>query len=222
MYKLIERKLNDKEIRLLKLRVRGYEKQIRPLYRVLLICGLLGYGTTGLIVLAGNLLSVNKTPLWFTLLIFAGVGTFLFVSVCLSTIRQDKQNRVMISILSDALQYGTVVEETIKSDRMIEVQELEDEGACYLFEVEDKKLLLLFGQEYYPGTKFPSTDFSLIQILDSKKNPVEFFIEKHGEKLKPYRTIPAKDRLKQMIPYDQKFINCGIDELDEHLAQNFT
>jgi hypothetical protein len=222
MYELVERKLNNKEIRLLKLRVRGYEKQIHPLYRVFLICGLLGYGTTGLIVLAGNLLAVNKTPLWFTLLIFAGVGTFLFVSVCRSMLRQDKHNRAMIHAIDDVLQNGTVVEEIVKSDRMIEVQELEDEGACYLFEVEDKKLLLLFGQEYYPGTKFPSTDFSLIRILDSKNNPVEFFIEKRGEKLKPYRTIPEKDRLKQIIPYEQKFINCGIDELDEHLAQNFT
>lgn len=221
MYELVERKLNDKEIRLLKLRVRRYEKQIRPLYRVLLICGLLGYGTTGLIVLAGNLLSVNKTPLWFTLLIFAGIGTLLFISVSRSILRQDKYNRTMVYSINDALQNGTVVEEIVKSERMIEVQELEDEGACYLFEVEDKKLHLLFGQEYYPGTKFPSTDFSLIQILDSKKNPVEFFIEKRGEKLKPYRTIPAKDRFKQIIPYEQKFINCGIDELDEHLTQNF-
>lgn len=222
MYELVERKLNDKEIRILKLGIRGYEKQVHPLYRVILISGLLGYGTTGLIVLAGNLLAVNKTPLWFTILIFAGIGTLLFVSVCRSTLRQDKQNRVMICTLSDALQNGTAVEEIVKSDRMMEVKELEDEGACFLFEVEDKKLLLLFGQEYYPGTKFPSTDFSLIQILDSKKNPVEFFIEKRGEKLKPYRTIPAKDGLKQIIPYDQKFINCGIDELEEHLTQNLT
>ena len=222
MYGLVERKLNDKEIRLLKLRIHGYEKQIRPLYRVLLICGLFGYGTTGLIVLAGNLLSVNKTPLWFTLLIFAGVGTFLFISVSRSILRQDKHNRAMVCSINEALQNGTVVEEIVKSERMIEVQELEDEGACYLFEVEGKKLLLLFGQEYYPDTKFPSTDFSLIQILDSKKKPVESFVEKRGEKLKPYRTIPAKDRLKRIIPYEQKFINCGIDELDDHLAQNFT
>ena len=222
MYELIERKLNEKEVRLLKLRFRGYKKQIHPLYRVVLISGLLGYGTTGLIVLAGNLLSKTKTPLWFTLLIFAGVGTILFVSVFRSIIRQDKHNRAMIRAVNDALQNGTAVEETIKSDRMIEIQELEDEGACYLFEVEDKKLLLLFGQEYYPGPKFPVTDFSLIQIQDSKKNPIEFFIEKRGEKLKPYRTIPAKDRLKQMIPYDQKFIHCGIDELDEYLTKNYT
>ena len=222
MYELIERKLNEKEVRLLKLRILGCEKQIHPLYRVVLISGLLGYGATGLIVLAGNLLSKTKTPLWFTLLIFAGVGTILFVSVFRSIIRQDKHNRAMIRALNDALQNGTAVEETIKSDRMIEIQELEDEGACYLFEVEDKKLLLLFGQEYYPGPKFPVTDFSLIQIQDSKKNPIEFFIEKRGEKLKPYRTIPAKDRLKQMIPYDQKFIHCGIDELDEYLTKNYT
>jgi hypothetical protein len=48
MYELVERKLNNKDVRLLKLRVRGYEKQIHPLYRVVLVSGLYGYGATGL------------------------------------------------------------------------------------------------------------------------------------------------------------------------------
>lgn len=126
MYELVERRLNDKEITLLKSRVRGYEKQIRPSYRVALISGLLGYGTTGLIAVAGNLLSVDKAPLWFTLLIFVGVGTFLFASVSRSMLRHDKQNRARVCALNDALQNGTARVETIKSDRMIEIEELEE------------------------------------------------------------------------------------------------
>lgn len=220
MYELVERELNTREIRLLKSKVRRYEKEVRPAYRVALVAGLLGYGVAGLIVLAGNLLSKDKTPLWFTLLILVGVGTFLFVSVSRGLLKQNKHVRRMVCVIHDALEHGSVREEIVRSDRMIEVEELEDEGACYLFEVEDRKLLLLFGQEYYSGPKFPSTDFSLVEILDSRKNFVDLFVDKRGEKLKPYKMISAKSRLKHLIPYDHKFIDCGIGELEEHLTKS--
>ena len=124
----------------------------------------------------------------------------------------------MVSNLSEALDNGSAKEEIIEADRMIEVEEFEDEGACFLFEVEEKKLLLLYGQECYPSSRFPCTDFSLIEILDSKGNPVDSLMDKRGEKLKPCKTISAKDPLKQLIPYDDRFVDCGLDELEEHLT----
>ncbi len=219
MYELLERKLNDKEIRLLKSRIRRYEKQIRPAYRTFLISGLLGYGAAGLIVIAGNLLSKDKTPIWFTMLILFGAGTFLFVSVFRSLFRQNRDSRRMITVLRDALTGGTARVETICSTRFIEVEEFEDEGACYLFEIEDKRLFLLSGQEYYSDSKFPSTDFSLVDILDANRNPVESYVEKRGEKLKPCRIISAKEKLKEVIPYEDKFIKCSLDELDSYIKK---
>jgi len=173
MYELIERKLNDKEIRLLKSGIRRHEKQIRPPHRTVLISGLLGYGAAGLIVLAGNLLSKERTPIWFTTLILFGAGTFLFISVFRSFYRQNKGSSRMVTVLNDALAGGTARVETIRSTRFIEVEELEDEGACYLFEIDDGRPFLIFGQEYYSDSQFPSTDFSLVDILDANRNPVE-------------------------------------------------
>jgi len=219
MYELIERKLNDKEIRLLKSRIRRHEKQVRPSYRTALISGLLGYGAAGLIVLAGNLLSKDKTPAWFTMLIFFGAGSFLFLSLFSSLSRQNRDSRRMIAVLKDALAGGSARAETISCKRFIEVEELEDEGACYLFEVDDKRLFLLFGQEYYSDAKFPSTDFSLVDILDANSNPVDSYLEKRGEKLKPCRVISASDKLKGIIPYDEKFISCGLDEFDSYMNE---
>jgi len=219
MYELVERTLNDKEIRLLKSRIRGYEKQIRPPRRKVLIAVLLGYGAAGLIVLAGNLLAKDKTPVWFTVLILFGAGTFLFVSVFGSLSRQNRDSRRMIAVIKDALAGGSARVETICCKRFIKVEELEDEGACYLFEIDEKRLLLLFGQEYYSDAKFPSTDFSLVDILDANRNPVDSYVEKRGEKLKPYRIISASDKIKGIIPYDEKFINCGLDELDSYMNE---
>lgn len=217
MYELVERKLNDKESRLLKSKIRNYQKQIRSLYRIALYSALPGYGVAGLIILAGNLLSKEKTPVWFTLLIFLGAGTVLFVSVFRSLLRQNKDGRRIISVLEDALSNGMAREEKILCSRMVEIEELEDEGACYLFEIEDKRLFLLSGQEYYSNSKFPSTDFSLVDILDSNRNPVDSYIEKRGEKIRSCRIISARDKLKEMIPYDNKFLNCGVNELDSYL-----
>jgi len=45
------------------------------------------------------------------------------------------------------------------------------------------------------------------------------FLDKRGEKLKPYRIISASDKLKGMIPYDEKFINCGLDEFDSYINE---
>ena len=219
MYELIERKLNDKEIRLLKSRIRRYEKQVRPLYRTALISGLLGYGVAGLIVLAGNLLSKDKTPAWFTMLILFGAGSFLFLSLFRSLYQQNKGSSRMIAVLNDAIINGKARVETISCKRFIEVEEFEDEGVCYLFEIEDKRLFLLFGQEYYSDSRFPSTDFSIVDILDAKRNSVESYLEKRGEKLKPYRIISASDKIKEVIPYDEKFINCGLDELDSYINE---
>ena len=125
----------------------------------------------------------------------------------------------MIAVLNDAIINGKARVETISCKRFIEVEELEDEGACYLFEIEDKRLFLLFGQEYYSDAKFPSTDFSIVDILDAKRNSVESYLEKRGEKLKPYRIISASDKIKEVIPYDEKFINCGLDELDSYINE---
>jgi len=123
----------------------------------------------------------------------------------------------MMSVIDDALQHGSAREEIVQAARMVEVEEMEDEGACYPLEVEEQKLLILFGQEFYAGPKFPSTDFSLVELRDARQHPIEFYIEKRGEKLRPCRVIAAKDPLKLKIPYDDQFIPCRLDELDAHL-----
>jgi len=219
MYELIERKLNDKEIRLLRFKIGRYESEVFSPYKAAAIWVLLSYGVAGLIVLAGNLLSKEETPVWFTLLIFFGVGTFLFVTALRTLFRQNRDNSRMIAVLKDALAGGSARVETISCKRFIEVEEFEDEGACYLFEIDDKRLFLLFGQEYYSDAEFPSTDFSLVDILDANRNPIDSYVEKRGEKLKPYRIISASDKLKEVIPYDEKFINCGLDELDSYMIR---
>jgi hypothetical protein len=221
MYDQFERKLTEKEIKFLKTNIQAREKRNRSRYKAIIIQCLIGYGIAGVICLLGNLLSKDQPPFWFYMIIFWGAGTFLAFSLAKNAYRENMENSRMLSFLTDALQNGKARVEKIQSQRMLEVEELEDEGACYFFEVEARKLFQLYGQEYYSSATFPSTEFCLIDIIDSNGNPVASFLENNGEKLSPYRMICAKDTVKDLIPYDQKFIDCGIDEFEEYVKQKY-
>lgn len=218
MYEQFERGLTEKEIRYLKTRTKELENKERSVSSIVLIQSVVGFGIAALICLLGYVSSKDKPPIWFFLLIFLLPGTTWTLWFTKDSLREQKWIKTSLLGLIDALTADRVKEERVKSDRMIEIEEREDEGACYLFEVEPKKLLLLYGQEYYPTPQFPSSDFSLIDILNSQGNPVASIIEKKGDKLKAYRTISAKDKIKDLIPYESKFLDCGIHDVETYLT----
>lgn len=81
-----------------------------------------------------------------------------------------------------------------------EFEEVEDEGACYAFELEGNQLVYITGQEFYESAKFPSLDFSLVYVLDEQGQTVEMFIDKRGPKAKPDRVIPASVKVTLDLP----------------------
>ena len=221
MYRQYERKLTEKEFRLLKSRIRAEEKRYRSRFQIVGIQCLFGFGIAGIICLLGKFLSEDTPPIWFFMLIFWGAGALLSVLLVKSALQDNRTVSQSLSYLKDALQHGRARVEKIQAQRMIEVEESEDEGACYFFEIEDGKLFQLSGQEYYAGAQFPSSDFSLIDILDRHGHPVTSLLEKKGAKLKPYKMISATDKIKNIIPYDQKFIDCSIDEFEKYIKQKY-
>ena len=93
-------------------------------------------------------------------------------------------------------------------------EEIEDEGACYAFELEGGRVVFVAGQEFYEGARFPSLDFSLVYPLDEHGQPVEMFIEKRGGKTAPARRIPAAVKKSLNIP-DHLELRAGrIDDLE--------
>jgi hypothetical protein len=64
-------------------------------------------------------------------------------------------------------------------------EEIEDEGACYAFELEGGRVVFVAGQEFTESARFPSLDFSLVYPLVEQGRPVEMFIEKRGGKAAP-------------------------------------
>ena len=93
--------------------------------------------------------------------------------------------------LESALRRDAVHVHDVQAKSFAELEEIEDEGACYAFELEGERLVFIAGQEFYEGARFPSLDFSLVYVLDEQGEEVDMFVDKRGAKVAPARTIPA-------------------------------
>jgi hypothetical protein len=100
---------------------------------------------------------------------------------------------------------------------MAELEEEEDEGACYALQLENNKIIFVTGQDDYASAWFPNTDFSLVEIYGDGNVLVEGFIEKNGKKLTPQRTISAKVKSKLRIPDHLEVIDGGPGDLENLL-----
>jgi hypothetical protein len=98
------------------------------------------------------------------------------------------------------------------------LEETEDEGACYAFELEGDRLVFVTGQEFYEAARFPSLDFSLVYVLDERGTTVDMFIEKRGAKTAPARTIPAASKDALELPEHLEVRPGRIDNLEAGLT----
>ena len=97
----------------------------------------------------------------------------------------------MVRNLESALRRNAADVYDIRARRFAELEEIEDEGACYAFELEDGRLVFISGQEFYEAARFPSLDFSLVYVLDERGQAVDMLIDKRGPKAAPAKTIPG-------------------------------
>ena len=106
----------------------------------------------------------------------------------------------------------------VRSSAFVELEEFEDEGACYTFQIGDDRLVFVTGQEFYPQAKFPSHDFALVYILDERGRSIDMVIEKRGPQATPDRKIPAASKLRLEIPEHLQVVNGRLDQLEELLG----
>ncbi len=102
----------------------------------------------------------------------------------------------------------------ILSEEMVEIEEVEDEGARYAFQVNNEEIVFISGQDYYPSAQFPNSDFCVIELLDGEGKILEEVISKKGKKLKPVRTIPAAVKRNLRIPDHMQRITARIEDLE--------
>jgi len=107
----------------------------------------------------------------------------------------------------------------IRSTEFVEFEEIEDEGACYAFELQNKSgIVFLSGQEFYETVRFPSLDFALVFPLDEADRRVEMLIEKRAAKAAPGRRIPARVKRTLIFPEDLEIVAGTLPNLEESLS----
>ncbi len=98
---------------------------------------------------------------------------------------------------------------------MIEFEEIEDEGACYLFQVDDENVIIIEGQGFYASARSSNNDFEVIHIYDKARNLVEMLIEKHGDKLNPIRIVPAEIKKKLRLPQHLEMVKGRLADFEQ-------
>jgi len=108
-----------------------------------------------------------------------------------------------------------------RASACLAVPEIEDEGPGYFLQVENAMVLYLAGQLYYATSRFPSTDFELIEVLDAAGMPASFRIDCNGERLPPVRTLTAETKVllaeRDALPEDLTLIDGTLEGLEDRL-----
>jgi hypothetical protein len=210
------RPIDDKERRYLKSQRAALVRTRAGLWRDCLL-GFAFFGVffgvlTGLIILAER-----KNPI-FNLqtdaIIIVSVWVPIIIAVSLwSFVYRGRGLAMRIKQYDDALERGMCLALRIQAKRLWEFEELEDEGVCYAFELESGGVAFVVGQEFYPGSRFPNNDFSLVEFQTVDGQLLDMTIVKRGEKLVAERVISSKEKMGLEIPEHATFVEGTLENV---------
>jgi hypothetical protein len=137
--------------------------------------------------------------------------------------------RRQAALLEAALRHNRARVFRVQSTRVVEFEEIEDEGACYAFDVGEGspaeasakagRVVFVLGQEFYADETFPNNNFSLVTVLGPGNAVVDEIFTKNGTKLEPERRIArdVKDRL--TIPDHLEVIDADLATVETFLKR---
>ena len=116
--------------------------------------------------------------------------------------------------LENALAANRVEEIRVAAADMVEFEEIGDLGACYAFQVEPDKILIVQGQDYYATRRFPNSDFSIVAMQDSTGELREIGVHKRGDKMVPVRVISAETQKKLRFPLHLEVLQGRLADIE--------
>jgi hypothetical protein len=134
--------------------------------------------------------------------------------------RHGKHLEGMTRGLESALRRNAADVYDVRARSFAELEEIEDEGACYAFELDDDRLVFIVGQQFYESARFPSLDFSLVYVLDEGDQTVDMLIDKRGAKAAPARRIPAVIKQRLDVPEHLEVRIGKIENLEDSLGRS--
>jgi hypothetical protein len=183
------RRLTEQERRTLRAKIRSLEgRSSRARTRWIPIAGLVIVVLWLLTLVASDASRIIITAFWLA------VGAAIALWVGRDMHEHASQFSDMAAALLSALTANAADVYDVRARAFVEFEEEEDEGACYAFEISGSRLVVVSGQEFYSGARFPSLDFSLVYVLDEAGRTVDILIDKRGARAKPAFIIPAARR----------------------------
>lgn len=170
------------------------------------VCGLLAAAT----------LLASDAPRTVVLLFWGALGVLfaLWVGLPWRTLMRGQ-----IPILEDGLRANRVRVIRLRSSRVVEFEEEEDEGACYAFEHDADSSIFVVGQEFYEDDDFPNTDFSMVEILGASGRPIDILLKKDGRKLPPERVVAASNKHRLEMPQHLQVVSAPLEQVEEALPR---
>lgn len=180
--------------------------------------GPIAIGAAGVGALWLATLAVSDAPWPVITAFWMVVGGGMVAWVARDARRWSDEARRMAADLDAVLAGGEAREWRVEAAAFVEFEEVEDEGAGYVFDLADGRLLFLSGQELYPSARFPSLDFSMVDLLDPRGRPVDQVVVKRGRRAAPRRVIPASRKLTLDIPEHMTVRRGTLATLETDLA----
>jgi hypothetical protein len=126
--------------------------------------------------------------------------------------------RSQIPILEDGLWTNRARELRVRSERVVEFEEEEDEGACYAFAQDGgASTIFVIGQEFYDDDDFPNSDFAIVEILGGSGRPVDVLVTKRGRKLTPERVVAAGVKNQLELPEHLEVVATPLERIESAL-----
>lgn len=154
-----------------------------------------------------------------TTLFWVAVGSGISFWVWRDAKRDYTYAVTMAERLESALGRDEANEFVFEARSFVGFEELEDEGACYAFDLGRRRIAFIVGQEFYPEARFPSLDFSLVYPLDSEGYEVDMLIEKRGPKAVAVRKIPGHMKPDYVMAGHLQVIEGELSELERLLER---
>jgi hypothetical protein len=217
MMENVVRPLTEKEHRLLNGVLVRRQRRLATLRRRMLVIGSVLSGALWGLMMIATLLD-KKGPTWYASLSIA-LSIALPISLWSYLSLRPKVFAEVCQVES-ALRRNEARVTRIQSQAMVEFEEIEDEGACYALQLDKHRIVFVSGQDYYPTAQFPNDDFSLVSIYGDDNILVEAFIENHGNKLQPFRSVSSEQKSRMLIPFHLQTIEGDLNQIEQLLASN--
>jgi hypothetical protein len=208
------RSLTPAERRLLRCKIR--RNRLRPGEVDRRVGFIVAGATTILWLLTLLVADVSWPPVTLFWIVFGGV---LYVWVRRDLRKETAHLPAMSSSMESALRRDEAESFDITAEAYAEFEEVEDEGACYAFDLGDGRIVFLTGQQFYPSSRFPSLEFSVIYPLDQDGGWADMWIEKRGPAAAPARVVPASVKWETAgrIPKPLEVVRGSLDDVEDNL-----